>query len=337
MMTQGAHGTDPQAARLRLQGLEHLNRLQSGEATERDKFEFLVWRAESAAHEEAFRAAVLLQRFARETARTHGLPAANDMADDPSSAVVPLWRRPSAALGRRAFLGGAVAASAAGLYMVGRSLEMVPSPSELRADYRTPTGGRQLVRLAGGAVIDLNTRTSIALRQDLPMPAVELISGEAIVASGTGSDGRAALLAGEGRSVGRRARFAARWDEDDVCVTCLAGTVDVAWKEQRRELRPQEQVRYNAAGIGRVNVIDASVVTAWQTGTLIFSAMPMRKVVAEINRYRPGRVILANRALAERPLTGTYYVNSLDDFFSHAELVFGVHVRRLPGGVVILT
>ncbi len=326
MMEDANHG-DVELAKLRLEGLVHLNRLQSGAATQRDEFAFLAWRAQSVAHEEAFRSAVHLQRLVRQ---------AEDGSLSAADAVPPIQRAPPR-IGRRAFLGGAIAASAAGLAIMGRSLELVPSLGEMRADYRTGTGERRLVRLAGGAAIDLNTRTSIRLRTGSDIPTIELVSGEAIMTSGTAADGRSAVLAGDGNSVGHHARFSARRTGDDVCITCLAGVVDVTWRDQRRLLRARQQIRYDDNRIdGVAAAADTRLVSAWQSGTLIFQAMPMREVVAEINRYRPGRVILTNQRLGNRPLTGTYHVDRLDDFFLQAELAFGVDVTRLPGGVVIL-
>ena len=52
-----------------------------------------------------------------------------------------------------------------------------PSWRELGADYRTAKGEQRRVVLPGTAVLDLNTRTSVALRA----AGVELISGEAAI------------------------------------------------------------------------------------------------------------------------------------------------------------
>lgn len=329
-MTQRSGWTDAELARLRLEGLDHLNRLQSGQATDRDAARFISWRGQSRAHEEAFRSALRLRELVRavETAEPH--VDANVVAFE-----APAPRGPR--LTRRYFLGGAIAASAAGsAFLLGRTFDLLPSPSEAMADYRTGAGERRVVQLAGGASVDLNTRTAIDLHTGLGMPAIELVAGEAVLSSG--GTGPAALVAGDGTSVVRGGRFNARRDGDEVCITCLAGDVEVAWAQQKRALRTADEVRYSAAGIGPVRPgVDPAVLTAWQSGTLIFSRMPLRQVVLEINRYRPGKVFLTNGALAARPMSGTYYVDRLDDFFSQAELALGLSVSRLPGNIVVLS
>lgn len=346
-MTHGSGWKDSDLARLRQEGLDHLNRLQSGEATDRDAAALIAWRSQSRAHEEAFRAALRLRMLVRTVeggaaamvapeAEEAVLPA--EIADvEPSAEILEFEPRAARRLTRRHMLGGAIAASVAGGgILVGRSLEFIPSAGEALADYRTGPGERRVVQLAGGASVDLNTRTAIDLRTDLGMPAIELVSGEAVLS--VAGNGRAALIAGPGTSVVSGGRFNARREGDAVCVTCLAGRVEVSWAREKRVLGPADEVRYAASGIGAVaRGTDPAVLTAWQSGTLIFQGMPLRQVVAEINRYRSGRVFLTNSALGARPLSGIYYVDRLDDFFSQAELALGVNVARYPGNIVVLS
>ncbi|WP_010160506.1 FecR family protein [Sphingomonas sp. PAMC 26617] len=322
-------------ARLRLEGLDHLTRLRSGEATDHDAAAFITWRATSPAHEEAFRSAIRLTRLiphARPGQPSRTCPAAND--DGAAVASRGVLGRP---LSRRGILGGALAASVAGgAVFAGRTLDVLPAPSVFTADVRTGPGERRRIRLAGGALADLNTRTSVGLRTGLGMPAIDLIDGEAIIADGPSA--RAAVLAGPGQGTVTAGRMSARRDGDQVCITCLEGTVAVAWSGETRRLEPSEAVRYDRSGIGAVERgADPAVLTAWQRGTLIFHDMPMRDVVVELNRYRAGRIFLADRRLADRRLSGTYAMNRLDAFFDQAELGLGVRIYRLPGNVVILT
>lgn len=324
--------TDEELAGLRLEGLEHLNHLLSGEATEKDAAEITAWRAQSPAHELAFRSAVRLRRLVRvaegvEQPETIGL----------FSNVASLDEQRTKKHSRRGFLGGAIAASVAGgMLMVGRSLDLVPSIAELGAKHRTGAGERRIVHLDDGAIVELNTRTSINVRTDLAMPAVELISGEAVLTSGR--SGSAALVAGKGTSTGKHGQFSARRTGDEICVTCLSGEVEVDWGNEHRRLVAPQEVRYDENGIGAVSVQpNMAALTAWRKGTLIFQEMPMRQVVQEINRYRDGRVVLANSTLGGRRLSGTYDIDRLDEFFDQAELAVGAKVTRLPGNVVVLS
>lgn len=340
-MTEGSDWTDIDLARLRLEGLDHLTRFRSGEATDHDAAAFITWRGTSRAHEEAFRAAVRLTRLVGlvDADGVGAEAAVQSVADDVDlTDVTPI--RPVAVtrrVSRRAFMGGAIAASAAGgVLLLGRSLDVVPSPTQMAADYRTEPGERRIIKLARGVTAELNTRTSVDLHEGLGLPAIALISGEAMVASG--SRGKAAVVAGAGTSIVTDGRLNARRDGAAVCITCLDGAVEVAWRDQNHRLGPADQLRYDDDRMGSVKAgADPAVLTAWRSGTLIFHDMPMRDVVAEINRYRIGRVFLANARLRARKLSGTYHVDGLDDFFRQAQLVLGVKVTRMPGEVVILS
>lgn len=329
---------DAELASLRMEALEHLNHLFSGHATDRDAAGFTLWRAQSPAHEAALQSALRLRDLVRQSetdaaVATAPMPVAavasiDDARDRRQARLYPT---------RRMMIGGSMAACVAGgVLATGRSLDLLPDVSALRADYRTRTGERRRVTLAAGATAELNTRTSIALRDDMGMPAIDLIDGEVIMTNAGAA--RAAVVGGRGTSIGSAGAFNARREADRVCITCLAGRVDVAWAGETRTVRPMEQLRYDDTVLGEVTAgADPAVATAWRSGTLIFNNMPMRQVVAELNRYRPGRIYLMNQTLAARPLSGTYDVRRLDDFFDQAEVALAVRVTRLPAGVIILS
>jgi transmembrane sensor len=334
-MKDGVAWTDEELARLRLEGLDRLSHLVSGAATERDAAELVAWRLRSRAHEEAFRSAVRLRQHIQ-TGKAHRALKGNGDPAAPEGNILP-FRPADPVLSRRMVLGGSMAACfAGGILVAGRSLDLVPAPAEWRADYRTGPGEQRLVQLARGATAELNTRTSIDMRRDMAMPAVELISGEALMTSPRG--GLVALAAGKGLSIGRDGHFNARRDGDDVCITCLSGLVDVQGLERSHRLRAHDQLRYGGQGEERLTRnIDVTALTSWKAGTLVFQDMPMRAVVAEINRYRPGHVFLVNETLASRSLSGTYHIDRLDDFFDQSRIGLGVRVTRIPGNVVILS
>jgi transmembrane sensor len=63
----------------------------------------------------------------------------------------------------------------------------------------------------------------------------------------------------------------------------------------------------------------------------------MSRVVDEINRYRSGKIVIMNSELGQRRITGTFYLNHLDDFLGQAHSLFDASVRYLPAGIVLLS
>jgi transmembrane sensor len=238
-----------------------------------------------------------------------------------------------ASLGRRAFLGGTLAASAAGVaVMVARPpLELWPSWAELNADYRTGVGERREVALANVS-IDMNTRTSVTGGVE-----PELISGEAVLTASGKAGMPFALRAAGGRILlDREGRCNVRSESAAVRITCLEGQVAVERLGRTLPLPAGRQVTYSEQGFGAVVEIDTNLVSSWQQGIVVFKSTPVAEVVAEVNRYRPGRVILTNPALGRRLFNARLRIANIDRVVGQIEQAFGARSTVLPGGVVLL-
>lgn len=242
--------------------------------------------------------------------------------------------------GRRAFLGMAGAGALAGLVgfgLVYPPAELWPAAGEWGADLRTATGEQRTVTLEGRVGLMLNTRTSVRLRSaGSQADGIELLAGEAAI------DLRASarafrVVAGAGRSVAEGGRFEVRHLDGRVCVSCIEGLVRIEHPAGERLLRARQQAVYVAASIGTAADIDAASVTAWHQGELVFSETPLHEVIAEINRYRPGRIVLLNTQLRDRPVTGSFFTASLDEALLQIRHGFGLQARTLVGGLVVLS
>ncbi|QOZ37162.1 iron dicitrate transport regulator FecR [Bradyrhizobium sp. CCBAU 53421] len=312
------------------EALDWVVRLKAGAPTRADVDALQRWRAQSPAHEDAFRAAARLLRSAS--------AAAKELADEQATAasVVALPPRSSRLLTRRIVLGGAIAA-AAGYMMLRPPLDMWPSIEELSADYRTGKGEQRKVMLAPDVSVELNTQTSVALRPTPNETRIELISGEASVVARRSSSTPLVMLARDGRISALQADFNARCLDGVVSVTCLDGIVTVEQDGRSVQLRKAEQVTYSPAGLQASHPVDAKQVAAWQTGLLIFRDRPLASVVDEVNRYRAGKIIITNAELRRRLVNGTFQVDKLDNFVAQVEQLFGARITSLPGGVVLMS
>ncbi len=326
---QDKYPADPKP--LELEAYGWVVRFVSGQASVTDIAALKQWSAQSPSHAAAF-----------DNARRTWTALDPERRRKLSENVVPLRPalNPSVAtpsrLGRRAFLGGAIAASIAGAAVVvaRRPLDLWPSLTELVADYRTETGERRQVRLADNISVDMNTQTSIALRSS---PAnsdrFELISGEALISA---PETPVTVLASEGRVIASNARFNIRHIGQSVCVTCLHGSIEVITPGMATALHADRQVVYSAGTLGDLVTVDPAVATAWKDGIVIFDRTPVSDVVAEINRYRQGKVILTNAALGRELFNARFGIQIIDSVVGQIAQVFNVKVRNLPAGIVLL-
>jgi transmembrane sensor len=325
---KGAGGDTAEYETLLQEGRNWILRLTSGLATEADAAAVQAWRGLSQAHAEAFAEAASLYRALRLAAKEIAAEASPTGA---RALVTAPPRRAGPNMGRRAFIGAALAATAA-VVVVRPPLRLWPSLGELSADYRTATGERRTIALGNNIDIELNTQTSLVIRDGGQEHEFELVAGEAQFAAGS----PVAVIAGEGRTEARRATFDIHHRGTSVCVTCIEGDVDVGLARGRVRLTAAQQVIYDEDQLAAVTMIDLAKATAWRSGLLIFESRPLSDVIEEVNRYRPGRIVLANSALGRRVMNGVFHLDRLDGVIAQIRGLGG-RITTLPGGIVLVS
>ena len=296
-------------------------RLRADDFTQADANALRAWCARSPSHARAWRELQQLWQALD--------PALIRAAAAPQRAnVLAFPLRP----GRRAFLGGALAAGVAVLALR-PPLGAWPSLQELAADYRTGTGEQRQVALSQQMSVQMNTQTRINVRAP---ESIELLGGEAeILASGARQP--VSVQAGAGRMLAQSARFNVRHTDDAVCVTCLAGAVEVVWQQQRQTLDAGQQLVYDERGVQAATAAPKGEASAWRTGALSFVGKPLADVVDEINRYRPGRVLLRNAELGRRLVRMRFSIGQTDGALAMIRDLYGAQMTSLPGGIVLLS
>jgi ferric-dicitrate binding protein FerR (iron transport regulator) len=303
---------EPSAAdNLHSEARDWLVLLTSGRATVADARALREWCAQSAEHARAFEEAKRLWQQLQ--------PAVEQM-------------QAPRGFGRRVFLGGAIAASAAFLLVRGT----IPGGFEgLGADYITEVGQQRRFEPVQGVSLELNTQTRINQRSiDNGVQGFELVSGEVEVQT---AKLPLAMQAGGGWLRASQARFNLRNTDQQVCVTCLDGAVEVDVEGRSLRLETGQQVTYDAQQVGSVQSVDTAAVMNWRQQVLVFNGATLSQMIDEINRYRPGMLLLLNRELGQRRVQARF---SLDQLAGVALLIrdaYGVKCTELPGGVVVLS
>lgn len=327
----GTEGKAAARARIDEMALSMVCHLVSGEATAADLREAEAWRDQNADHAAAFGRAT-------HTWTLVGVAGERLLRRSPVDRLpVRLFPR-GTALPRRAMLAGGLAASAAALAVAVRPEIGLEPLSSLAADYRTGKGVQRLVTTRGGVSVRLNTETSL----DLPasgdgIERIALISGEAAIGVAAARGRHVVLTAGQGSVTTDDADFLVRRDLGTRCVTCVRGSLLVERGASRLALSAGQMVGYEAEGLGAVTRVDAEAASAWQQGMLVFHGAALSQVVAELNRYRRGRIVVLNAYLAQRPVSARVRLDHIDDVLALLGAEYAAHVTRLPGGLAFIT
>lgn len=214
----------------------------------------------------------------------------------------------------------------------------------LAADCRTAPGEQRTVRLTDGSQVRLGPASAIALHYDQDERRVELLSGRAdfTVAPMTGTETRPFVVtAAAGRAKALGTRFMVNRIQGGAEVTVLEHDVEVSVPGEagipvRAVVSPGQSVRYQRREMSRVRSVNPDLAMAWTEGTLVFDHAPLQDVVAELGRYRHGRIMIADLTLASRPVSGVFETQDPDAALATIIRVLGVRSASLPSVAVVL-
>jgi transmembrane sensor len=319
-------------AALEAQARDWLVRLTSGRATTADAQDFKRWCGQSPLHAQVMAETTRVWDVARPAAEA---VAQRLRAAEPPRAAVIARTHPN----RRYVLGAALAAGAAAFVVVRPPGRLWPALSDMTADYSTGTGEQRQVVLADAAVVEMNTQTSFNVSRAAEGEAatLDLLSGEAQVLLDASRATPFTMTVGGGRLVATAAsRFNVRATGAEVCVTCMAGSVELDYGGRVLVAKEAQQINYGKRGAEVARAPDLSAVNAWRERVLVFDNTPLAAVVEEINRYRPGRLIVTNAELGRRKVQARLRLEQLARIETLIGASYGAKVTTLPAGIVLL-
>lgn len=200
------------------------------------------------------------------------------------------------------------------------------------ADYRTRVGERRAVRLEDGTRIVLNTDSAMNVRYGDASRLVGLVRGEILVT--TAADALAVprpflVETAQGRLRALGTRFSVRMDEGHTTVAVFEGAVELKPRDRSDHpvVIPAGQqavlVRDGCRDIGPL----ADGADAWESGMIVASGIPLAKFLAELSRYRSGRLSCAPE-ITGLPVSGTYPLGDSDKVLAALERALPVKVQR---------
>lgn len=206
--------------------------------------------------------------------------------------------------------------------------------------YRTPVGGRQLLKLSDGSRLELNTNSVIRIakhsanreiiidrgevyfdvKHDPRRPFVVFAQGRKILDLGTKflvneRPGRLEVEMYEGR-----VRLAAPSGAGHA-VNLTAGDLAVATADKTTITKSAAEALSDAL--------------SWRNGVLAFHHTPLASAAAEFNRYSNYKLIVADSGIGKLEINGKFRTTDIAMFADVAADVLGLHVRKLDNYALI--
>ncbi len=215
----------------------------------------------------------------------------------------------------------------------------------LLADYRTAPAEIRSFVLPDGSVADLAPASALALRFNDRERRIDLLAGTVYVTAAPMTEGERRpflVQAADGSAKALGTQFMVDRLPDSVQVTVARHRVEVALAATADRagsvlLTPGLAVRYGEGrGFGAVRTVDLGTATAWRRGRLIFDRVPLSTVVATLNRYRRGRIVIANPDLAERTVSGMFETARLENTLDQIARELGAQSVAVPPFVTLL-
>ena len=291
-------------------------RLQRDDCAASDRVAFERWLDEPA-H------AVAYARVEAAWERADRLKAAGTGVGAAAPAATPLWTRRAAAV-LAVGVGGGLAYAA----RLGRG-----------TSFSTAVGERKTIKLEDGSAVELNTATQLRTQFSAHRRDIQLVSGEALfhVAKDPARPFVVHAQDAQVRAVGTAFNVRVRDKLVEVTVTEGVVTVNNA-ASPAKTLRPP--VRPVAAGQGavvgsgavaRLTLQDEDLQRriAWRNGLIELRGETLEQAVAEFNRYRTRKLIVADQTLAGLRVGGSFGTGDSERFL--AALKDGFHVRTVEG------
>ncbi|MDO9105928.1 MAG: FecR family protein [Methylovulum sp.] len=330
---------------LQQQAIEWLIRLRTFELTESETREFADWLSHDLSHAHAFANAedlfeAMTQTVQMKTAVT--APKPNSGRPDISTTVAPFrQRRPSR------WLLIPLALTASWLFALNLVLpEQASLWDAYLSDYHTGTGEQRTFQLTDGSLLFLNTNTAVSVDYQDATRQIILHHGQAQFTVAGDQARPFSVSTGELQvhalgTVFEVYRKASGDIDIDVQEHAVAASLPAGGNNPKNTpvlIKQGQQLRYTH-GSGILNApetADSELTGAWRQRQVIVKNQPLAELVAEIERYRTGRIFLGSDNLSKLRVTGLFSLADPEAALTKVRKILGLKETRLGTWWVLL-
>jgi transmembrane sensor len=305
---------EPNIGKLREQAIDWLLKLHDAPDDMKLNADFEAWVASNPRHAEVY-----------ELVRCLMGDASRLLSSDPAFVHTASTRKSGSSTGRSVALSLCLAMMTGAFF----ALDM---PLRLKADAISGTAERQTLNLPDGSELILNADTAVSFKFSSSERRVVVLKGEVFATVAADKMRPFVVEANGGTTTALGTAFDVEMSKNGTNVTVLEHSVQVEAGDANRSIRIKEnqKVAYDAGGsIGSIETVDPLSIAAWRQGRLVFENRPLSSVVAELERYLPGRIVIAGAKIGERRITGSFDLADPQAVLRDLTVAFDVGVTRL--------
>ena len=220
----------------------------------------------------------------------------------------------------------------------GYAITQYPKAPEGQA-FTTSVGGRETIVMGDGSRIELNTDTSLRLREAANKREVWLDRGEALFQIKHDAHRPLTVYAGNRRVSDLGTQFVMRREQDRLRVALLEGEVAIGPSDNEGRdlvLAPGNVFLATADRISVTTEPQKALAKelAWRSGLIVFHRTPLTEAAAEFNRYNREQIVVSVSA-AGHVINGALPANNPEELAQIAHSLFGLEFARRDGKIFI--
>jgi transmembrane sensor len=251
--------------------------------------------------------------------------------------------------GRLAIVAGLALAACVAIVMIYTREWRISAPRDVEEVYRTDTAENRQVKLPDGSTVMIGGSTQMAVSFADGKRSVRLEKGEALFTVAHDRNHPFIVQAGNGSVTAVGTEFDVRRNLDLVTVTVTEGSVLVAptvgnsssatalgappmiW--QPVQLQRDQELTYDDQ-IRRTVRPTRGLASEWTAGRFQYRDVPLRYVVADLNRYRKVPILIQDSAAGEYGFTGTVFLKNTGEWLLSLQKVFPLQISDSGEGQI---
>ncbi len=205
--------------------------------------------------------------------------------------------------------------------------------------FATGIGSREIITLADGTRVELNTNTALRISPDQKI--VQLDRGEAYFDVHHNAARGFTVIANGHRITDLGTKFSVRSSGSRLQVALVEGRV-------RLDIPEDQKKASLLLSTGDVAIADGDALTvtrepagllahelAWRHGMIVFDNTTLAAAAAEFNRYNREKLVIPDQGVARLKIDGTFPATDIALFTRAAQQLFRLHVERHGQDTVI--